>query len=286
MPDRITDLNKMVIAGFHYNRHSAEFFSRSMKECGAVKIELCPYASWLDITDRDDTERFAALLRRYGLRTETLVPEYGGVVPFNIGLEHPDAGKWSLLYAKKMMDNMSVLGVRKLVIGAGRQSADLPAEEGWERSRKNLRELGSYAAERGICILLCSDGGNSFSNIVRTTDEQLRMLNEVGLSNVRAYMDNVSIAAAGERFEESLSKLSSSGKQEGMIGHICISDGPEGWMLPGEGSLGEEAVKNALEMAYESGYQGGFSCRLCHWKYDFTPDQYTKKLKAFWDNQQ
>ncbi len=280
---------KLVLGNYHYNRHSAESFFHILEECSINRIELCPYASWLDITDRENTKRFAKELHSRGIQVETLVLEFGGVVPFNIGLELSDVENWSIEYAKKVIENMSELGVEKLVIGAGRQSEDLPLEECWARSKKNLRMLGRYASERGVMILLAADGSNNFSNVVKTTDEQIRMLKEVGLSNVRAYADNISMTSAGEDFVESFGKLMSIESPKecpnlgNLVGHVCISDGPGGWMLPGDGILGKEKLITDRKAVKAAGYMGSITCRLAHWQYDFTPDHFTRLLKRFWD---
>ncbi len=270
--------NRLVLSNYPFNRSSVNGFLLSMYENGIRRVELCPYASWLDITDRDDVIRFRHLLDEGDVSVVVLVIEQGGVVPFNLALELSDVENWSLEYGKRVVRNMSALGCRKLMISAGRQSVDHPLEEGWDRSVHNLRLLGEEAYGEGVELLICSDGTDTFSNIVKTTNDQIRMIHAIGLPNVKAYADLVSCTASGEDFQEAISIL----REEGILGHICISDGPEGWLLPGDGGIGASGVRDAWQGLAEINYTGSVTCRLQHWKYDFQPHEATKKLKSFW----
>ncbi len=268
---------RLVFGNYHYNRSSLQGFLSCMHAGGIRKTELCPYASWLDITDRENVRCFRRLLDEAGIEAAILVPEQGGVVPFNPTMELPDVENWSLDYGVKMIRNMDTLGCRKLMVGAGRQSLDCPEAEGWNRSLHSLRIFAGAAAEEGVELLLCSDGRRTFSNIVTTTDEQMRMIRQIGLSNVKAYVDLSACAAAGEDFRDAVSTL----QQEGLLGHVCISDGPDGWLLPGDGSIGVAGIRNAWSALSSAGYTGDVTCRLQHWRYDFEPDKYTVNLKEF-----
>ncbi len=85
--------------------------------------------------------------------------------------------------------------------------------------------------------------------------------------------------AAGEDFAGCIKALSDTG----LLGHVCLADGPDGWFLPGEGSQGAETVVKAWNALQDSGYYGLVTCRLQNWKYDFEPDKATKQLNKFWD---
>ena len=222
---------------------------------------------------------FRKTLDDAGVSAEALVIEQGGVVPFNVALELEDVENWSMNYAATVIRNMHDLGTAKLVVGAGRQSLDYDEGKGWDRSLRNLKKLGMLAGEEGIELLICSDGGDNFSNIVRKTDDQVRMLQEIGLPNVKAYADLISCTAAGEDFAGCIKALNDAR----LLGHVCLADGPDGWFLPGEGSLGVEGVMKAWNELQSSGYDGPVTCRLQNWKYDFEPDEATKQLKEFWD---
>ena len=272
-------MERRIFGNQHFNRWSAEGFLNCMNDCGIRAVELCPYASWLDIADQEDIFRFRKILDMADISAEVLMIEQGGVVPFNLALELKDVESWSLNYAEKVLHNMPALGAEKLVLSAGRQSLDHKREDGWKRSLRNIHRIGRLAQEDGVQLLLCSDGTDHFSNIVRTTDELIQMLQEIDLPNVKAYADLVSIMAAGENFEKSIQNLYT----KGLLGHVCISDGPAGWLLPGEGTIGADGVKNARLVVQKIGYEGTITYRLQHWKYDFSPDQATQKLNDFWN---
>ena len=73
--------NRLIYGNYHYNRSSLQGFLDCMQANGIRKIELCPYASWLDITDEEDVKQFRKCLDNAGVSAEVIVIEQGGVVP-------------------------------------------------------------------------------------------------------------------------------------------------------------------------------------------------------------
>lgn len=117
----------------------------------------------------------------------------------------------------------------------------------WEQTTSALRDASAYAAERGVLIALTTIWPG---DLLDTTDQMLRMVEEVGAENLRCYYDPGFLLLMG------LDPRSEARRMGDLIAHVHVKDcegrHPDYRMhIPGEGRLDLASTLGVLD---EIGY--------------------------------
>lgn len=118
----------------------------------------------------------------------------------------------------------------------------MPTEDDWKWSAEALRAVGEYAAPMGITLGL-EPVTRYESNLINTCEEAIRLLDMVGLDNVKVHLDSYHMNVEEKSFYEA-TKLAA-----GRLCHYHMCEGDRG--IPGTGHVGWDDIFRALaEMDY------------------------------------
>ena len=120
----------------------------------------------------------------------------------------------------------------------------LPTEDDWKWSAEALRSVGEYAAQYGITLGL-EPVTRYESNLLNTCEEALRLLDMVGLDNVKVHLDSYHMNVEEKSFYEA-TKLA-----KGKLCHYHMCECDRG--IPGSGHVDWDGIFRALK---ENGYDG------------------------------
>lgn len=155
-----------------------------------------------------------------------------------------------------MIDKVAGYGP-EIIIGSvkGRLSAD-PAgrEKAYSRLVLSLGRLARYAGEKG-CRLAVEAINSTESDNINTTDELIRLIDDVGSAFVRAHLDSYHMLAEKEDIARSVKRAGA------RIGHVHLADSKR--MAPGLGTIN---FKEFLEELKHIGYKGVLA-------FEYPPDE-------------
>jgi D-psicose/D-tagatose/L-ribulose 3-epimerase len=170
----------------------------------------------------------------------------------------PAVRRFTLDRCKAFVDQQAYLGGRSVLLVAGEYYCDLQvfsAEAIFGLVVENVRELGEYASQRGLEIVIELE---PFENaIVGSVHELARLLRDVDHPAVKGNADISHLHLSGASFDD-VSVL------EGMIGHVHVSDCDgkvHGDLPPGRGVT---PIKDYLRAIVDTGFSGTVSVELEH----------------------
>ncbi len=148
---------------------------------------------------------------------------------------------------KMQVDFASYFGAH-LIIGLIRGSIeDIPYEEGVKLFIEGLKDVGEYAKEKGIKVVI--EPINRYElNFINCVDDALPILDKVGMSNVGLLLDTFHMNIEEPIIEESIKKAGEK------ILHFHVADSNR-WP-PGYGHLDFESIISTL---FSVGYKGYIS---------------------------
>ncbi len=245
LPTRLAAMN------IHYFRHSLPHFLDDAAALGFSKIELwagMPHLSLEDATG-DDIKRTKHLLRERELELVCLTPEQC-LYPINLASEHPGTARRSHAYFLRSLEVAEALECPQMLITAGWGYANQPPTEAWDRARDQLGDLAQEALKKGVTLLL-EPLSHTESNLIVTSADLARMMEEIGSDQIAAILDLNAMAAAGEMPESYGTRFGE------RLRHVHICDGtPEGHLAWGDGTL---PLANYIHCLEKSGYTGNYS---------------------------
>jgi len=120
----------------------------------------------------------------------------------------------------------------------------LPTEDDWKWSAEGLHELGEYAQQYGITLGL-EPVTRYESNLINTCEEAIRLLDMIGLPNVKVHLDTYHMNVEEKSFYEA-TKLA-----KGRLCHYHMCECDRG--IPGTGHVDWDGIFRALK---ENDYHG------------------------------
>jgi len=146
------------------------------------------------------------------------------------------------------------LGAGALVFGSPRNRArgSLPAAEAWRSAVQFFRELGTAAAAAGTCVCIEPNPPRYGADFVTTSEEALRLVEEVASPGFGLHLDAACALLAGEDFP---SRLRASARA---LRHVHLSE-PELAPVRAGGTLDLPAISTALR---DIGYSGWVSVEM------------------------
>jgi len=146
------------------------------------------------------------------------------------------------------------LGAGALVFGSPRNRARgaLPAAEAWRSAVGFFRALGSAAAEAGTCVCIEPNPPRYGADFVTTSEEALRLVEEVASPGFGLHLDAACALLAGEDFPARLRKSAH------VLRHVHLSE-PDLAPVRKGGGLDLPAISAALR---DVGYSGWISVEM------------------------
>ena len=112
----------------------------------------------------------------------------------------------SVHYIMDGADNAMLLGAPSLHVCAGMSVLDQPVEKGWECLRRSIVEILEYM--RGTELRLYIEPAHRFeSNLIRTLDEGLQMIGEIGDSRLGILLDTGHLHVNAEDLAQGVKRL-------------------------------------------------------------------------------
>lgn len=263
-------MKKVANMNFHYHRYPFDYFLDSTVRLGLEAIELWAGAPHLYVEDTNSQE-VASLHREIKRRDLNLVcftPEQC-IYPINLSAQNDTLRTRSIQYFQKSLQVANSLECPMLLVTAGYGFFNEPQEDAWKRARESLEKLCRYAEEAGIVLVLepLSPFG---SKVITNLNSLKRMITEVRSPQLKAMLDTIPMALAGDTIEGYASVLGSD------LAHIHFLDGDgktSAHLAWGEGCFPLEAFKRSLE---ENRYEGYLSLEIIGPQYNQEPEQATK----------
>jgi fructoselysine 3-epimerase len=234
MESMMNRLSARQICGsnFSYQHFRFERFLDDMVKLGLQHLEIWGVAPHLHLNEvgTSDLRRIKTQLRERDLVMHCLTPEQV-LYPINIASGSTWLREMSVDLFRKGADICEELGATYLFLTSGRGGEDEPREDAWQRSVDGLGAIVSYAERRGVTCLL-EPLQRVESNLVHTTADIRRMLNDVGSPNLKITLDTVAMSVAGETVADYAHAFGAD------VRHVHLVDGtPAGHLVWGDGEL-------------------------------------------------
>ena len=112
------------------------------------------------------------------------------IAPGNIAADNDEERGRCMSYMRRCVDFAYHIDCPQVLSLCGVREPGIPREASWYRAIEFLKEISSYAEERGICLTLESLESKSIVvNLVCTPDEMAQMIAEVDSEYLRANVD-------------------------------------------------------------------------------------------------
>ncbi len=125
-----------------------------------------------------------------------------------------------------------------VIYGLYCKAANLPTEDDWKWSAESLRTVGEYAAQYGITIGV-EPVTRYESNLINTCEEAIRLLDMIGLDNVKVHLDSYHMNVEEKSFYDA-TKLAA-----GRLCHYHMCECDRG--IPGTGHVDWDGIFKALK---------------------------------------
>jgi protein FrlC len=253
---------KFAWGNYHYIRYSLDKFFDKVMQTPFSCIELYLAAPHLNVYDYS-LQRLLDIDREINKRKLEIVcvtPE-NCIYPVNLSSQESDLRNASLRYYQRVVDTAEFLGVRRIQFCLGYGYFDSPAEEAWKLAKDSLYQIGQYAKRKGVTLIL-EVLKVTTSNVINTSKQLARMLDETGMDNVVGMLDTDQMALCNETPDDYFQSLGS------RLQHIHFND--QAHTVPGDGNL---SMKEYYDRIIANGYNGTCSFELCDRKYYCEPDK-------------
>lgn len=265
---------KLAAMNYHYLRYSLSCFLDKIERSPLDCIELYASAPQMNIFDYP-LSRLIEIdreIRKRKLEIICITPE-NCVYPINFASQEKELRDSSLRYYQRVLDTAQFMGCGRVQLCLGYGYFDQPKEEAWKLGRDSLEQLAVYAERKHITLLL-EELMRTTSNVINSSAELAKMLQEIDSPNVAGMMDCSQMAWFHENPDDYFGNLG------GRLQHIHFND--RGHLVPGNGDL---PMKDYYEAIRRHGYQGTMSFEICDRRYYCDPDRaIDDTLRWFADN--
>lgn len=171
----------------------------------------------------DITTEVAAQVRKwkgiYGVEVPMYTPVSIGM-PYNLCTTEQQEKCDALAYYQKAIDGCAAMEIPRMLVVADHPGYTVRRRTAWGQFVENMQRLGTYAAERGVRLVV-EPLTPMESPIITTADDCVDVLEDIGLDTVEAMMDVVPPWIAHEPFSSYFTKLH--GRMQYI--HLCNNDG-------------------------------------------------------------
>lgn len=171
----------------------------------------------------------------------------------------------SVAYICDGIDNAAALGAPIVSVCPGRSLFGQTREDAWDRLIESLRSIGDYAEKKGIRVAL-EPADRYETDLVQTTSDALRLIQDVGRSDIGVVIDNGHCRVVGESADQAVVDLGP------YLYHVHLDDNNgcrDQHLVPGEGDCDIKSFFGALQSV---GYDGYVTAELS-FDYTLEPDK-------------
>lgn len=197
------DIAPLSAMNCEYRFFGLEGFFAGAHDAGYEACELWtgPMHYFVDYQGHDSLEEIKALECHYGVKVIGVCPEQTNPKPYNVASRDRRMRERTCSYFRNVIDVACELGAHQIVATSGWGYLDEPRADAWERSVAMLHRIGSYAQRRGMPIAI-EALQESETNLVHTTAELSRLIEEARSPALKVCLDMGTMWAAGETIDD------------------------------------------------------------------------------------
>ncbi len=257
---------RLSLSSFVYFNYRLEDAIRRIAALGYDGIDIWggrPHAYRGDLS-AEDLRRLRALLDECGLVVASFIPaqfRYPTSLCSPLDVIRLD----SVEYIRAAIDVACALGTDLVSVCPGHTLHGQGREDGWARLVDSLKRLADYAARRAVRLAL-EPADRYETDLVQTTEEARRLLEEVGWENLGVVLDTGHSQVVGEEPAQAARALGPA------LFHVHVDDTHgqrDDHLIPGQGVIDFSAFLAALR---EIGYRGFLTAELS-FNYILAPDE-------------
>lgn len=253
---------KLAPMSYPYLRYSLMKFLDKVADSPFDNIDLYCSAPQLNMFDYP-LSRLLKLdkeINKRGLSIMAMTPE-NCVYPINFCTQDNSTRESSIRYYQRAIDTAEFLGCPKVQISTGFGYFDFPVKEAWKYCQESLATLAAYCERKNVTLLL-EELKVTTTNVLITSKDLAKMINEIGSPNVVGMVDMDQMTYAGETVDDYFKNLGDK------LQHVHFND--RGHTVPGDGDF---PMKKYYEDLKENNYQGSVSFEICDRRYYCNPDK-------------
>lgn len=170
--------------------------------------------------------------------------------PTNLCIANERIRQDSIAYLQEAIEVATVFGAPLVSLCPGHTVYGQSKEDGWERLKDSVRTLSASAAQQGVRLAI-EPADRYETDLVQTTDDILRLLDELGLENVGVVLDTGHAYVVGEEPSQVVRELGEA------LFHVHIDDNHgqrDEHLIPGDGEIDFLPFLETLEAVGYSGY--------------------------------
>lgn len=162
-----------------------------IKEIGYDGVELVFDDNYFDPTkkSREEVKEFADNFVLQGLEIPSVAT--GVFWKYNLGSSDESIRRKGIEYGKAGIRMANAVGAKSILVVPAVASPSIPYEKVYENSVRSIKELGSYAKDFGVTVAV----ENVWNKFLYSPMEFKRFIQEVGLENVKVYLDVANLMA-------------------------------------------------------------------------------------------
>jgi protein FrlC len=233
-----------------YFNYSLKFAIRELHELGYDGIEIWggrPHMYRHDLDDQMD--EIKRLLKELDMKVCNLIPAQFRYPSLLCSLNEC-VRRDSVEYIKAAVDNAIHIGSPSVSLCPGMVPFDEDVQSGWRQLKKSYEEIGEYAADKDI-ILLIEPAHRFESNLILTVDDCLKMIEELKSPKFGILLDTGHANVNGEKFGDIIPKC------RDIPLHIHLDDNNgdfDSHWIPGKGNVDFKSLFHNLKKINYSGF--------------------------------
>jgi len=267
---------KLSQSTFVYFNYPLKEAIKRIAEAGYEGVEIWggrPHAYRDDLT-KSELKDIRSLIKGEGLEVSAFIPAQFRY-PTSLVSPKEKVRNDSIDYIRGSFDIAIALGTHKVTVCPGHTLFGQSLENGWELLKESLSKLIKYAQQYDITLLL-EPVHKMESDLVVTVNDALKIIREVGSSNMGVLLDTGHCAVNKEALADCIKKITASK----CIFHIHLDDNNgdmDEHLIPGEGKIDFIPFLKELK---KINYQGFLTIEL-GFQYTIDPDAAVYKSRQF-----
>lgn len=229
----------------------------------AIEIGCASPHAWPDYLSQERRQEILTLLKAKNLKVSAMLPAPGGGPGMNPCSPLKEEREFTINHYKEVVRLAHDWNCPTVMWIAGWVVHGTSQTDGWKYSLEGLIEVGNYAKNLGITMVV--EPTPSDSNLIETADDALFLAEQTGLSNVKVMFDTHHALYRNEVPSDYVYRMADK------LHHVHISDNDR--LPPGQGRCDFEAVLKALK---EINYDGYLSMEVGFHSRQSEPDWYAK----------
>lgn len=256
---------RLSVSTFVYFNYSLAEAIKRIIRCGYEGVEIWggrPHAYRKDLSPTE-IQALRDLMAEEGVAASGFIPAQFRY-PTNLCIANERIRQDSIAYLKESIETAKALGAPLVSLCPGHSLYGQSKEDAWERLKDSLRTLNGFASQRGVRLVV-EPADKYETDLVQTTDDVLRLLDELGLEDMGVVLDTGHAYVVGEELPQVVKRL---GKA---LHHVHIGDNHgqrDEHLVPGQGTINFAPLMATLR---EVGYEGYLVAELS-FDYILDPD--------------